>query len=148
MNDEPLLFDLLSKSGNRTLADLQLVPLVFAAGLREAVGGALGTQFYADVLIGVIFMLAFIVLAWRVLCATCHVSRHLIAICTTIPLAALSLIGTLALGALIVSTYRLSARQFPDEHAAISQTLALLVALVGDLAMRIGGLFLRSVPGG
>jgi len=146
--NEPLLFDMISKSGNRTLSDLQFIPLIVAAGLRETIGGAIGAQFYADVLIGVIFVLAFGVLLWRLTCSTFRVSKHLLAICTTIPLAALSLLGVLTLGALIWAIYQLSLRQFPGEHAAITQTLALMCGVVVDLTMRVGALFLRSTPGG
>jgi len=132
--------------GNFT--EMQLVPLMAGAALRAVVARSIGSQFYADVLIGVVLGLAQILLLWQLLCASVRVSRHIFGICATAPTAVLSLVGALALGVLLWATYMLSAIEFPTEHAALAATFATLLGVVADAVMRVGGLFLRSAPGG
>jgi len=129
-------------------SELQILPMLVAARIRNTIGSTFSSQLVADAFIALLFLIAFVYFLLRALRGTFVVTRDLLHIVGTAPLTVLSFFGLLVSGVLLWFVYRLSAVEFPREHDAIYQIIAVACAVVVDFFVRISGLFLRSIPGG
>lgn len=130
-------------------SDLRLIPLAIGAATRALISAWLPLpQAYIDLLIGALFLVAFVYFLVLTLRSSTTVGRNCITIITHVPITILGALGLLLSAVVLWTLYEIARYEYPREYETAYQAGVLVCAFVVKFCMRIGGMFLRTVPGG